>query len=82
MYWNENTEKWGNENGRLNSNIRCIEMIRKVYRMMHSLSWIVTLDVLKYKRDMLFIPLILLNSNIRCIEIRKGWENRNKRRVE
>ena len=44
--------------------------------------WIVTLDVLKYKRDMLFIPLILLNSNIRCIEIRKGWENRNKRRVE
>ncbi len=37
--------------------------------------WIVTLDVLKYAKSINNLCAILLNSNIRCIEIRWSWNN-------
>ena len=53
----------------LNSNIRCIE-IRQRYRQTGIVySWIVTLDVLKYRRKWIMKFENTLNSNIRCIEI-------------
>ena len=53
----------------LNSNIRCIEIYKKYSFAAGTYSWIVTLDVLKYRTSITGGCCILLNSNIRCIEI-------------
>ena len=44
--YNDNT---GITDGMLNSNIRCIEIILLVTKLLMFLGWIVTLDVLKWK---------------------------------
>ena len=54
---------------RLNSNIRCIEMIITKLESVGSIRWIVTLDVLKFCSMLPLSFPVALNSNIRCIEI-------------
>ena len=54
---------------KLNSNIRCIEILDKIADEYDYCRWIVTLDVLKFRQNSLVCKSIRLNSNIRCIEI-------------
>ena len=49
MYWNHSEEKVLTFIVKLNSNIRCIEMLYGDSNSVAQIGWIVTLDVLKYK---------------------------------
>ena len=55
---------------RLNSNIRCIEIVYGDSYYEGPARWIVTLDVLKYEKIRWQKKPHRLNSNIRCIEIK------------
>ena len=69
MYWNIYATKEIKAAEQLNSNIRCIEIALKIFLLQDSLSWIVTLDVLKCNSTDNKTIKETLNSNIRCIEI-------------
>ena len=71
MYWNHTTYLQAPPEWLLNSNIRCIEMGERQLNYKDMVSWIVTLDVLKFKfRLLVLLHRFQLNSNIRCIEIK------------
>ena len=48
MYWNIAKIAGGAAIGALNSNIRCIEMLKQAIEVSDLECWIVTLDVLKW----------------------------------